>query len=113
MNRITKTVGTSVISLLVLMSFAPITFGASEVQGTLSSDGSSGAAQQPGNAGGATSEQPLSGTVMGGSDEDSRRMSALAGFTDSRTTLGLMSALIPIALLLAAFGFILYRRRSI
>lgn len=111
MRRITKTAGTSLISLLVLLSFAPITFAASEVQGTLSSDGSSGsAAQHAGNAGGTSSAgQTLSGTVMGGT-ENNGSQTALAALSGSRGMLMLFSVLIPTSLLLVGAGFLLYRR---
>lgn len=111
MRRITKTAGTSLISLLILLSFAPITFAASEVKGTLSSDGSSGTAQHPGNAGGTTSAgQTLSGTVMGGTESNGEAMTALAGLAGNKGMLMLFSVLIPLTLLLAGAGFLVYRR---
>lgn len=108
-RRITKTLGTSLATLIVLFSFAPISFAASEVHGTLSSDGSSGTTRQEGNAGGAPSAS-LGGTVMGGSD-DNESMAALAGFAEDRDTIMLLSIILPLSLLVAGFGFLLYRRR--
>lgn len=109
MDRVTRTVGTSVATLIVLLSFAPISFAASEVHGTLSSDGSSGATTRQGNAGGAASAS-LGGTVMGG-EERNESMAALAGFAEDRTTIMLLSIILPISLLVAGLGFLLYRRR--
>lgn len=109
MDRITRTVGTSVATLIVLLSFAPISFAASEVHGTLSSDGSSGATTREGNAGGAPSAS-LGGTVMGGT-ESNESMAALAGFAEDRNVIMLMSIILPLSLLAAGLGFILYRRR--
>lgn len=110
MRRVTRTMGTTVVSVLILMSFAPITFAASEVQGTLSSDGSSGSAQhQVGNAGGSgTGTQSLSGTVMGGTESSAQ--TALAGLAGNRNLLLLMSILIPFTVLVAGAGFLAYRR---
>lgn len=113
MNRITETAGISVISLLVVLSCAQFTFAASEVQGTLSSDGSSGAARE---TRGAEENVPVStalqGTVVGGREDDSKRsMAALAGFIDDRTILGLMSVIIPLSLIAVGAGFFVLGRR--
>lgn len=100
-------------TLLVLMSLVQFTLAASEVQGTLSSDGTHGASQQSGNAGGgAAAGQVLSGTVMGGTENaDARNAAAIASVAGNSTTFGLMSALIPITLvILAGAGFFLYKR---
>jgi len=111
MERITHVVGTSLVTLIVLMSFAPISFAASEVQGTLRSDGSTGAPAQQGNAGGAPASTSLGGTVMGGTDSN-ESMSALAGFAEEKSMITFLSILLPLSLVLAVAGFLLYRKRA-
>lgn len=112
MSSILRTGLGSLVVLMLLLGSMQVAFAASEVTGTLSSDGSTTTAATGGSGNatpGASDGNTLTGTVVGGSDG----MSALAGSVDTSTLMEMMWWLIPLSLLFAAgAGLYFYGRRT-